>query len=134
MANINDLPGRPTKTLVRGVRRVLWDYCRCRPQLHDRHWRLTWEWAAKEAEDSLLFQFGKRRRARWPRSNEIASRYLLLCLMEMQACCQLRIGTNSQRSMPDSVAGFMARQADMLRLSGQSPAAPLRLTQEAGPA
>lgn len=121
MAEINDLPGRPTKRRVKDVRAVLWLYLRSSPRVSDECWRLAWAWAAKQADDSLLWQFGKRRRPRWPSATEIASRYLLLCLTRMQGSCALRVGVGAEKSMPESVLRFVDRETEALRLLDKRP-------------
>ena len=117
---MNDLPGRPTKRLVRDVRRTLWTYMRSRPHQLDERWRLAWEWAAKQADDSLTFQF-KRPRRRWPAPVEIASRYLLLSLIHMQTNGALRLGYKAGDHQPESVKAFIRREMETLEAIGKKP-------------
>ncbi len=116
MSEVKDLPGRPTLKRVRDVKRILRTYVQCRPQADDECWRLAWEWAAFEAEQSLMFQFGKSRRKRWPSEREIASRFLLLCLVRMKSHCQLHIGLVNKEKVPFSVNNFLAREAKFIAM------------------
>lgn len=120
MAEQRDLPGWPSKRLVREVRSVLNLYVRSRPQQLDECWRMAWQWAAAEADHSLLYQFGKRRRKRWPLPHEIASRYLVLCMVRMRPS----LGSRAVEFMPDSVRAMVASES---RIGGPAAVEPPRL-------
>jgi hypothetical protein len=93
MAESRDLPGWPKKKLVTDVRRQLASYG-IRPT-QPRLWHETWEWANRITK-SYVFP-------RWPLPSEIASQYLLLLLLEMQANHALRLPYRAAEQMPLSV-------------------------------
>jgi hypothetical protein len=93
MAESRDLPGWPKKKLVTEVRRQLARYG-IRPT-QPRLWHETWEWASQITR-SYIFP-------RWPLPSEIASQYLLLLLLEMQANHALRLPFRAAEQMPLSV-------------------------------
>ena len=108
MAEERNLPGTPSKLLVRKVKRILYSYTRSRPQPSDKCWRLAWEWAGHEAESSVAYRAGVYRRKKWPVPHEIASRYLLLCLIEMKSSSLLNVGYKAAESRPLPVLEFMS--------------------------
>jgi hypothetical protein len=100
----DELPGRPSKSLVRKVRSVLWQHLRCRPHRTDEAWRMAWEWAKACEFRESLFRFGKsRRRSAWPNEQEIASQYLLLALARMRESYALRLPHRATECVPPSV-------------------------------
>jgi hypothetical protein len=124
MAEEKQLPGWPSKTLVRKVKSVLWRYVRCRPQIADPLWQTTWLWADACRRRNELFDFSKRRRAKWPADYEIATQYLILAITEMRSCCQLRLPFHAGTHMPDKVKQILQNPI-LLQLSGsQVPVLP----------
>jgi len=101
----DELPGRPSKALLRKVRAVLWTNLRSRPHRDDAAWRAAWQWAKACGDMSRGWPAsGKTSRVKWPSPNEIASQYLLLVLSEMKSCCAMRLPSNAAASLPSSVA------------------------------
>ena len=107
MAEDKTLPGWPRKSLVKETKQCLWRYFRSRPTQFDECWRAAWEWAKATAERSLMFQFGKSRRAKWPHGNEIATQYLLLSLARMKGDHNLRLPLRSNECMTPRVAAIL---------------------------
>ena len=107
MAEDKTLPGWPRKSLVTETKRCLWRYFRSRPTQFDECWRAAWEWAKAIAERSLIFQFGKSRRAKWPQGNEIATQYLLLSLARMKGDHNLRLPFRSNECVTPRVAAIL---------------------------
>ena len=107
MAEEKNLPGWPTKSLVRKVKSVLWRYVRCRPQITDPLWRPTWEWADACRRRNELFDFSKRHRAKWPSDNEIATQYLVLAITEMKSCSDLRLPFHAAGQMTPAVTAIL---------------------------
>ena len=107
MAEDKTLPGWPRKSLVKATRQCLWRYLRSRPTQFDECWRAAWEWAKATAERSLMFQFGKSRRAKWPQGNEIATQYLLLSLSRMKGDHNLRLPFRSDQCVTPRAAAIL---------------------------
>ena len=107
MAEEKTLPGWPRKSLVKQTKQCLWRYLRSRPTQYDECWRTAWEWAKAIADRSLMFQFGKVRRAKWPQGNEIATQYLLLSLARMKGDHNLRLPFRSDQCVPPRVAAML---------------------------
>lgn len=106
----NTLPGGPANSLVRKVRAVLYGYCRSKPRKEDRLWHMAWEWACaiRSREEVFHLTIGYRPRKKpWPSPQEIASQYLLLCLVEMRSCHALRLPHNAAERMTASVAAHL---------------------------
>lgn len=93
MAESRDLPGWPKKKLVKDVRRHLAGYG-IRPAL-PRPWHETWQWA-NQIRNSYFFP-------RWPIPSEIASQYVFLLLLEMQANHALKLPYRAAEQQPASV-------------------------------
>ena len=92
MATERDLPGWPTKRLVKKVRSHLWHYG-IRPK--GAAWRATWSWAHAIA-DSYFY-------THWPLASEIATQYLLLLLAEMKRNHALKLPYRANQVIPDDV-------------------------------
>ncbi len=107
MAEDKTLPGWPRKSLVKQTKQCLWRYFRSRPTQFDECWRAAWEWAKAIAERSLMFQFGKSRRAKWPQGNEIATQYLLLSLAHMKGDHNLRLPFRSNDCVTPRAAAIL---------------------------
>lgn len=107
MAEDKTLPGWPRKSLVKQTKQCLWRYFRSRPTQFDECWRAAWEWANAIAERSLMFRFGKSRRAKWPQGNEIATQYLLLALAHMKGDHNLRLPFRSNDCVTPRVAAIL---------------------------
>lgn len=107
MAEDRTLPGWPRKSLVKQTKQCLWRYFRSRPTQFDECWRAAWEWAKATAERSLMFQFGKSRRAKWPQGNEIATQYLLLSLARMKGDHNLRLPFRSDQCVTPRAAAIL---------------------------
>lgn len=114
MAEVRDLPGHPSLTRVRAVKRILKTYLCSQPKPEHRCWRLAWEWAVHEAEQSVVYRSGISRRKQWPPAREIASRYVLLCLVEMKAACQLNVGLIDKSKVPFSVTQFLSEESMLI--------------------
>lgn len=108
MAEDRSLPGWPRKSLVKETKQCLWRYLRSRPTQYDDCWRAAWEWAKATADRSLMFQFGKVRRAKWPHGNEIATQYLLLALARMKGDHNLRLPFRSEQCMTPRVVAMLS--------------------------
>jgi hypothetical protein len=93
VAEQRDLPGWPKKKLVREVRRHLSHYG-IRPSL-PKVWHETWAWANK-ITISYIFP-------RWPIPSEIASQYVFLLLLEMQANRALKLPFRAAEQQPESL-------------------------------
>ena len=102
MAEDKSLPGWPNKRLVADVKRRLRSVLEVRPTVNNRYWRLAWEWARKVRERNELYDFSKRRRAKWPSDTEIASMYIWICLCELKSGCQLRLPFHAATQIPES--------------------------------
>lgn len=90
----NFLPGGPGNSLIRQVRRILFTYCRSRPQRTDRAWINAWDWARAIRDREEFWQLvvkAKTKRRPWPAAAEIASQYLLLALADMKDARALRL-------------------------------------------
>ena len=112
----NTLPGGPGNNLVRKVRAVLYAYCRSKPQQGDRLWHMAWEWAyaIRSREEVFHLTIGYRPRKKpWPSAQEIASQYLLLCLVEMRSCRALRLPHNAAEYAPASVAAHLQNNGNI---------------------
>ena len=117
MAEEKTLPGWPRKSLVKATKQCLWRYLRSRPTQYDECWRAAWEWAKATADRSLMFQFGKVRRAKWPHGNEIATQYLLLALSRMKGDHNLRLPFRSEQCMTPRVIAMLSSAAPLPNLS-----------------
>jgi len=102
MAEEKNLPGWPSKKLVKDVKRTLWIWAQCRPQVTYSRWRLAWEWANKVRYRNELYDFSKRRRPKWPSPHEIASMYLWLCMVEMKSSFVLKLPYHAVGQIPES--------------------------------
>lgn len=86
----SNLPGDPSKLLIRKVRRHLKTYGiipRGTYATRNHLWRMTWEWAwsvALSYDQFRLMTEAHRRRHRWPRASEIGAQYVALLLAEMR--------------------------------------------------
>jgi hypothetical protein len=98
MAEQRDLPGWPTKRLVRLVRAHLWRYG-IRP--HGKQWRAAWSWA-HAISNSYFYPH-------WPSSSEIGTQYVLLLLVEMKESCALRLPYRANKVIPDEVRAMLPR-------------------------
>lgn len=119
MAESRDLPGWPKKKLVAQVRRQLASFG-VRPSL-PRLWLETWEWASR-ITNSYVFP-------RWPLPSEIASQYMVLLLLEMQANHALKLPYRAAEQQPPSVRLRLAAQRplpllEQKRESNDGPASP----------
>lgn len=101
--------------LVKAVRRILRSYLSSRPTDTDRWWRMAWEWAHQEEQQNRMFSLSNRRR--WPRPQEIASRYVLLCLVEMRSCSLLDVGTKAFSTKPLCVEQAFAESLRIAQVS-----------------
>jgi hypothetical protein len=113
MAESRDLPGWPKKKLATQVRRQLASFG-VRPSL-PRLWMETWRWA-NQITNSYVFP-------RWPFPLEIASQYMVLLLLEMQANHALRLPYRAAEQQPPSVRlRLAARQSfPLLEQKGNEP-------------
>jgi len=93
MAESRNLPGWPKKKLVAQVRRQLASFG-IRPSL-TRLWLETWQWAS-QITNSYVYP-------RWPLPTEIASQYMVLLLLEMQANHALKLPYRAAEQQPESV-------------------------------
>lgn len=103
MAEERNLPGWPSKTLVKKVRgRLNWfgirPITRWSPTGLDI-WKLAWQWAEREC-----FHY---KRKRWPSPDQIADRYVFLLFHEMRANAGLRPDKVAMERMPDEVRALM---------------------------
>jgi hypothetical protein len=87
-----DLPGWPTKRLVKRVRSQLWRFG-IRPK--EPAWTATWRWASAIA-DSYFHRH-------WPLAHEIGAQYTLLLLGRMQEGRSLKLPFRADKVMPDEV-------------------------------
>ena len=87
-----DLPGWPTKRLVKRVRSHLWRFG-IRPK--EPAWSATWQWASAIANS--YFQ------THWPLAHEIAAQYTLLLLGQMHEARSLKLPYRADKVMPDEV-------------------------------
>lgn len=92
MAEARDLPGWPSKRLVKLVRSHLWRYG-IRPKYE--LWQLTWSWASAIANSYF--------HPSWPSTHEIATQYLLLLLAQMKDDHALRLPHRADKAMPEAV-------------------------------
>lgn len=92
MAEHRELPGWPTRRLVKEVRSKLWHFG-IRPK--GRAWRAAWVWASAIANSYYY--------ARWPLPSEIASQYILLLLAQMHESRALKLPYRANRVIPDEV-------------------------------
>ena len=86
MAAARELPGWPSKKLVREVRRHLGFYGihpTARGAVTEQQWRLAWAWA-HDIANSYFFK-------RWPSPQEVAAQYLFLVLAKMQTNRHLKL-------------------------------------------
>jgi hypothetical protein len=90
------LPGRPSRRLVKLVRRHLWGYG-IRPR--GRQWRAAWSWADAVANSYYNHH--------WPSSTEISTQYVLLLLVEMKKCRALRLPYRANKVIPDEVRAML---------------------------
>lgn len=92
MAEDKELPGWPTKRLVKRVRSHLWSYG-IRPK--GNAWRAAWSWASAIANSYY--------RTHWPLPSEIATQYVLLLLAEMKETRALKLPYRADKVVPDEV-------------------------------
>ena len=87
-----ELPGWPTKRLVKRVRSHLWRFG-IRPK--EPAWTATWEWANAIANSYF--------HRHWPLAHEIASQYTLLLLGQMHEARGLKLPFRANKVMPEEV-------------------------------
>lgn len=87
-----ELPGWPTKKLVKRVRSRLWQYG-IRPK--EPAWSATWRWASAIANSYY--------RTHWPLAHEIVAQYTLLLLGQMQEGRNLKLPFRASKVMPEEV-------------------------------
>lgn len=92
MAEHKELPGWPTKRLVKQVRSHLWHYG-IRPR--GQAWRAAWAWAGAIANSYY--------HTHWPLPTEIASQYVLLLLCDMRESHALKLPYRANKVVPDDV-------------------------------
>ena len=87
-----ELPGWPTKRLVKRVRSHLWRFG-IRPK--EPAWTATWEWANAIANSYF--------HRHWPLPHEIASLYFKLIMGQMHEARSLKLPFRASKVMPDEV-------------------------------
>jgi hypothetical protein len=97
MAEERTLPGWPKKRLVKDVRRQLSSYG-IRPS-RSSCWRATWSWAAAIAQSYY--------HEHWPLASEIATRYILLMLADIQNVGMLKLPYRATKVVPAEVAALL---------------------------
>lgn len=103
----NTLPGGPSNSLIRDVRRVLKTYLHCTPGRECRLWLETWSWADRIAQGTwidYLIPARRNKRKRWPSASEIATQYIALGLVEMKNDHKLRLNSRAMQCAPPSLA------------------------------
>lgn len=106
MAEDRDLPGMPTKKLVRETRRWLNRYG-IRPT-DRRLWLETWHWASCIAHKDVAYIWGIYKKPRWPRATEIATQYVVLLLVSMQQDYTFRLHFRAGEYLPPTLATRLA--------------------------
>ena len=96
MADFRDLPGLPSRSLVKRVRSHLWHYG-IRP--HGEEWRATWAWASAIARSYY--------HTHWPLPHEIGAQYVLLLLNRMNERRGLKLPYRASKVMPDEVRALL---------------------------
>lgn len=110
MAEDRELPGWPSKRLVKRVRSHLWHYG-IRPK--GTAWRATWAWANAVAQSYY--------RTHWPLPSEIASQYMLLLLCEMQEHHGLKLPYRANKVLPDEVRRLLPTEPLLDELPQKTP-------------
>jgi hypothetical protein len=111
------IAGGPSKRLIKEVRKQLWRFG-IKPMRHDL-WLLAWQWASDVADSYRIPLPGKVHRKRWPATNEIASQYLMLLLVEMRSCCALRLPYRAADHMPAGIKQRVANLKEIVATSTQ---------------
>ena len=91
-----ELPGWPTKRLVKRVRSHLWRFG-IRPK--EPAWSATWRWANAIANSYY--------HTHWPLAHEIASQYVLLLLGQMHEGRSLKLPYRATKVMPEDVRSLL---------------------------
>lgn len=104
------LPGWPSKTLVKKVRRQLtWYGIKPVGSIHlEKIWYETWQWANQINQSYKVYDFSKRRREHWPSSWEIAAQYVFLLMLQMQTDHALRLPFRAGQHLPPSLQTRLA--------------------------
>jgi hypothetical protein len=135
MAERRDLPGMPSTTLVRKVTSILREFLGCHVPGKDAPWtqlrecwHAAWEWAWECEKRDSLWRSHKRRH--WPRPNEIATQYIMLCLAHMKTYSALKLPYSAdQVRMPLRAAKILGElqmiedHRSMLRIGTEIPSA-----------
>jgi hypothetical protein len=106
MAESRDLPGWPKRKLVKQVRQQLASYG-IRPSL-SKLWHEMWAWSSK-ITSSYIFP-------RWPLASEIASQYVFLLLLEMQANHALKLPYRAAEQVPEGLKQRLSVSRPLLML------------------
>ena len=106
----HDLPGWPTRRLVKRVRSHLWRFG-IRPK--EPAWSAAWQWANAIANSYY--------RKHWPLAHEIASQYVLLLLNRMHECRSLRLPYRANEVIPDEVRQLLPATTDVMPTLEQKP-------------
>lgn len=101
-----NLPGRPSRLLVRRVRSHLSLYG-IRPK--DREWIATWQWAYAIANSYW--------REHWPLATEIGTQYIVLLLAAMKENHALKMPFRSEVGMPERLTAIAGTRPDSKLLS-----------------
>lgn len=110
----NTLPGSPSNSLVRDVRRILRLYVASQPKRDDKNWKEAWAWANRCRYERMVYSFEPLKRAKnWPLPSEIASTFLLLALAEMRDSRMLRLPYLAERCAPE---GFLVNNEQVKRI------------------
>ena len=105
-----DLPGWPTKRLVKRVRSHLWRFG-IRPK--EPAWSATWQWASAIASSYY--------HTRWPLPHEIASQYVLLLLGQMKESRGLKLPYRASTVIPDAVRPLLPAASDVMPMLEEKP-------------